>query len=245
MLKNNNQEINYRNPEFYMAQYRQRFEIIDKVKANTLPTLHNLKDYYEIHMFCDGYIAVFNTERKRYLKPYLGVKRRYYFYYSLYTKDGKQKNRYMHRLVGLWKVDGWQEGLVTDHIDCDSLNCLSNNLEWVTIKENTQRAVANGLGVGRPRVVKAPKPLKTALQRSQGNSKLSFDDISLIFHMAKEGKYETLIAKEFGVSQPSINMILTGKRWASHPASIKYRQRITQMEFMTKMSVTMVHQRGG
>lgn len=221
MEKLSEKSITYKNPKFYFGEYRNQFEIIDKIKINTLPTLENIKDYYELHMFSDGYIGCFNNIRKQYIKPHIGDDRSPYFRYGLMTIDNKSKTTYMHRLVGLAFVDGWKIGKMIDHKDTDELNNLISNLEWVTGKENTQRAVKKGLGVGRPRVFRIKKK-KTRIQISESSSKgrngLTFEQVGEIMSLFDSGMSVTSIAKEFGVTQPAISQILQGKRWKDHPA---------------------------
>lgn len=56
------------------------------------------------------------------------------------------KKYYIHRLVA-WEFhpETRDINLVIDHIDCNKQNNDYRNLEWVTSKENTHRAIANGL----------------------------------------------------------------------------------------------------
>lgn len=211
------------NPDFYKGKYRSNFQIVDKVKVNTLPTLTTVKDFYEVHMFEDGYIGVYNTDRKKYVKPHIGDKSSYYFRYGLRTTKNKSKTVYMHRLVGLAWVSGWAVGKVIDHKDNNQLNNLKENLEWVLPEINTKRAVVNGCGIGRPRVVKYKL---TQLQKSELSSKrLSTKEIEMIFELFEAGQSVSEIAKELNVTQACISQILNGKRWKTHPASKYYFSR--------------------
>lgn len=51
----------------------------------------------------------------------------------------------MHRLVAQEFVDNPYNYTQVDHLDGDKLNNNANNLEWVTPKENTNRAWNKGL----------------------------------------------------------------------------------------------------
>lgn len=218
--------MNYQNPEFYIEKVRNNFEIVDRVQINTLPTLHMIKDFYEVHMFEDGYIGVFNTNRNKYVKPHIGDKSSYYFRYGLRTINNTSRTTYMHRLVGLGWIEGWSEGMVIDHKDTNQLNNLADNLEWVMPIINTQRAIENGLKVGRPQVEKKVKPKITLLEKSQSYSKqLSFDDVVKVFELAEKGYNVSEIAKEFNVTGSCISQILSSKRWRTHPSSVLYRER--------------------
>ncbi|UOQ47760.1 HNH endonuclease [Gracilibacillus caseinilyticus] len=217
-------EYTYKDAEYYTDKIRRKVAVDKVAMICKLPDLTSVKDNYEVHLFVDGHAGVFNRERYRYLKPSIGDKRSRYFKYQLSTKDGSVKRLYLHRLIGLAFIDGYEEGYFIDHKDCDSLNCHITNLEWVSHKENTQRAVKNGLGVGRPRVPKKPKIYKSKLERSASNSKqLNYDDVTKIFSLARKGLTRTEIAKHFGVSQPAISQIFSGVRWSEHEESKKYR----------------------
>lgn len=57
------------------------------------------------------------------------------------------ENCYVHRLVAMafCENNNPEDKTTVDHIDGDKLNNDASNLEWVTPKENAQRAVKNGL----------------------------------------------------------------------------------------------------
>lgn len=52
---------------------------------------------------------------------------------------------FVHRLVALRFVNGYQEGLVVNHKDGNKQNNMANNLEWVTRSENDLHAFRIGL----------------------------------------------------------------------------------------------------
>jgi hypothetical protein len=191
--------ITYKDPEFYIEQIREQHKIVEKVQLNNLPTLHNVKDYYWIHLFSDGYIAIFNG--KKYLKPH--IDKYGYFRYILRTNDNKSKNFTMHRIYALAFIDGFKEGLVVDHVNADKLQN-KDNLEWVTNFENVRRQK----------------------ERILGKKLLTFEQVETIFALIDSGYTETNIAKEFNVTQPAISQIINGKRWKFHPAQIEYLSRL-------------------
>ena len=45
----------------------------------------------------------------------------------------------VHRLIAITFVDGYKEGLVVDHIDCNKTNNHASNLRWVTSSFNSRR----------------------------------------------------------------------------------------------------------
>ena len=59
-------------------------------------------------------------------------------------KDNKQSRKYVHRLMAEAFIEG-DCSLTVDHIDGDKLNNRLDNLEWVTLSENTRRQHATGL----------------------------------------------------------------------------------------------------
>ncbi|WP_337020029.1 HNH endonuclease [Oceanobacillus massiliensis] len=221
-------DINYKNPLFYTYECRKQFEIVDKVKINTLLTLETIKPVYECHIFSDGYIGLYNGNK--YLKPTIATGKDNYINYNLATVHGNVKKVYMHRLVGLWKLEGYQDGYFVDHGDNDKSNNLISNLEWISHADNTRKAVKDNCGVGRPRVPVKPKVYKTKLEVSKsannGKNGLTYDDVTSIFDMLEDGYSMTKIAKTLGVSQPAISQIKSGKRWKEHESSIKYREKV-------------------
>ena len=61
------------------------------------------------------------------------------------TKDKKETNHFVHRLVVENFIRELKENESIDHIDCNKLNNNINNLEIVTVEENNHRAFINKL----------------------------------------------------------------------------------------------------
>ena len=61
------------------------------------------------------------------------------------TENGKSKQFDVHRLVALTFCDGYEPGLVVNHIDGNKLNNNYTNLEWCTSKHNLMHAINNDL----------------------------------------------------------------------------------------------------
>lgn len=60
------------------------------------------------------------------------------YYYVNLCKNGKYKSFCIHRLVGIYFVDKYDENLnVLNHIDGNKLNNNYDNLEWCTLSYNT------------------------------------------------------------------------------------------------------------
>lgn len=63
----------------------------------------------------------------------------------IFSKLGKQKIFYVHRLVAEAYIPNPENKRYVNHIDGNILNNNSSNLEWVTAKENYHHAVKTGL----------------------------------------------------------------------------------------------------
>lgn len=59
-------------------------------------------------------------------------------------KEGKLHTRLVHRLVAKAFCEGYEEGLVVNHMDGDRLNNRYTNLEWVTQRENVRDSMKRG-----------------------------------------------------------------------------------------------------
>lgn len=60
----------------------------------------------------------------------------------------KKKAIKIHIAVACMFVKGYEEGLTVNHKDGNKINNNSNNLEWITYKDNTHHAYATGLAKG-------------------------------------------------------------------------------------------------
>lgn len=113
------------------------------------------------------------------------------------SKTGSQKKFLIHRLVLIAHV-GEEIGKVANHKDgIKSNNCLSN-LEWCTIRENTQHAFDNGLAKG-----------KTGI--SNNLAKHSDLIIGHIKRMILDGKKDSEISSSLNVPIPTIKSIRQGR----------------------------------
>ena len=59
--------------------------------------------------------------------------------------QGKRRKYRVHRLVARAFVGGYFEGASVDHLDGNKTNNRCDNLEWVTLSENTRRQWESGL----------------------------------------------------------------------------------------------------
>ena len=86
---------------------------------------------------------VFSIKRKMFIKISL---RKGYKTVTLTNDENKPTTTSIHRLLMLtYKPIENPDQMQVDHIDCNKLNNSLDNLEWVTKKENTHRAIKNGL----------------------------------------------------------------------------------------------------
>ena len=124
-----------------------------------------------------------------------------------YCKDGKTKTLYVHRCVAkIFLGDRSAEGLHALHEDGNQLNNKKENLYWGTREQNMKDKIRHGT-VFRPQGEK------------NGNAKLKDADIYKIRELGSTGMTQQKIAAFFGVNQPYISEILSGKRWA-HLANV-------------------------
>lgn len=92
---------------------------------------------YGGHYIVSSEGKVFNTETNRYLKPYsnnLG------YYYVNLKIDGQRKQCRLHSLVAHLFLDCERDDLEVDHIDADKSNNSVKNLQFMTHRQNVQKA---------------------------------------------------------------------------------------------------------
>jgi len=114
--------------------------------------------------------------------------------------DGRYKHFFVHRLVLAAHVGDSLLGV--NHKDGDPLNNSLYNLEYATQSANVLH-YRNVLGVGADNSGEK-HPL----------AKLTAADVTEIRRQAAKGASQNSLAVRFGVSQPNISKILSGRRWA-------------------------------
>lgn len=103
--------------------------------------MYNLTDLHSslnnIGVTEDG--EVYNKKTGRNLKQYIRkINGSDYYMVSIYCKDKKySKPFYVHRLVGYAYCEGYDDGMVINHKDGNTLNNNPSNLEWKRKKEKT------------------------------------------------------------------------------------------------------------
>lgn len=120
-------------------------------------------------------------------------------YLAVAPKFGTTRKKLtVHRLVAKAFVPGYFDGATVNHRDGDKTNNRADNLEWLTLAENTAHQWETGLvnirGERHP------------------NAKLS--DANALAIMARPDDSPTALAREFGVSTSMIYKIRQGRKKA-------------------------------
>lgn len=118
-----------------------------------------------------------------------------YWTVNLY-KDGKYYHKRCGRLVGLHYLrDTYEEGLVINHKNLNVKDDRVENLEWVTVKENTLHSIENQPHIHRKK------------------SEYSVDTIRAVCQRIQDGVRNVDIIKEFGITKGAIYKIRSGESW--------------------------------
>jgi len=157
---------------------------------------------YGYHPFFNRYRiykngSVFSEKRGRYLA--VCTDRKGYTYTNLYNNNGKQKKRYVHRLVAEVFL-GMDKSLQVNHIDGNKANNNIINLEYCTGAENVSHAFAMGLN--------------SNLGSKNPRAFLSEDIVLEIRKMHDNGLEMLDIAKMFNVTKNRVWQIITRKNWS-------------------------------
>lgn len=119
---------------------------------------------------------------------------------SFYVRRKRHKF-FVHRLVAMAYVKGFQDGMTVNHKNGVKTDNRAENLEWVTLSDNTRHQWASGLvdlrGDNHP------------------SAKLSSVSVREIREKLRIGQPCLRIAKEYGVSSSLVELIRDGKRWSS------------------------------
>lgn len=123
----------------------------------------------------------------------------------LLSKNGRKNNFLVHKLVAIAFLDGpdrcpaCNSNYEINHKDLNGCNNSSDNLEYVTRKENTEHAKS--------------KHQKSVIKL------LSAEKVTIIKQLISLGVSYPKIAKQFGVSKSTISDISNGRLW-THVSNI-------------------------
>lgn len=134
------------------------------------------------------------TRKKKIKKP--NISKGYYHTTIFHNEQGRVVRP--HRLVAEHFLQTPRKENV-NHKDGFKLNNHYLNLEWVTVQENVDHAVANGLMDNRG--------------SNQPNSILTESDVRRIKEIIKTGLSKRLIALQYGVARETIQSIATRRTW--------------------------------
>lgn len=140
-------------------------------KLNTLKGLDNLKDYYYVSKE-GGIYSTYGQKEGELRKVQPAEVGAGYLQAQLMTKENKTRKVYVHRIVGLAFVEGYQEGLVINHKDEIKVNNHYKNLEWITQKENVN------YGTRTARQSKACQKRVEGIDPNTGITCLTFDSVN-------------------------------------------------------------------
>lgn len=117
-------------------------------------------------------------------------------------RDGESMRVFVHHLVLEAFVGERQEGREANHKNGDRRDNRTENLEWVTPKENTRHAIRSGLR-------------SQARGEDVGGSKLTPSQIVEIRQRYfDEDVSQRELAVEYGLEQPHVSRILSGEVWS-------------------------------
>lgn len=120
-------------------------------------------------------------------------------------KDKKPSKYLVHRLIALTFIPNPKKLKEVNHKNANRLDNRSENLEWVSSKENKRHAIALGLydnlGKNTPKGSKHP------------SSKLTDKQVITIRKRVANGEYKRTIAREYGVSDTLIRVICRRETW--------------------------------
>ena len=104
--------------------------------------IYNGTDYSDQYLI-SNYGDVYSLKTKKILKKWINKNG----YYQMCVSTGHKNDKMVikpHMAVAQNFVDGYSEGLVVNHKDCNKLRNYYMNLEWVTNRENTLHAIQHG-----------------------------------------------------------------------------------------------------
>jgi len=118
---------------------------------------------------------------------------------------GVQKTVLVHRLIAMTFCPGYKPELQVNHLNGVKTDNRASNLEWVTLQQNIQHSVDNGL---------------RARGERSGNAKLTEQDVIIIRELHSKKRRERdyrVTANRYGVHVETIRSIVRRKHWVHVP----------------------------
>ncbi|MDB4302121.1 NUMOD4 domain-containing protein [bacterium] len=157
--------------------------------------LGNVKSLDRNVIYKDGKTVPYKGETKSKVIDKYG-----YEYVGLYLNQ-KHKQGMIHRLVAKAFIPNINNKPQINHIDGNKLNNKTENLEWVTNRENIDHAVKTGL-------------LDKVTGENHYKSKLTNKDVLVIRKRVENGETYQTIANDYGVVKSTIGFLINGKTWS-------------------------------
>jgi len=114
-------------------------------------------------------------------------------------KNGKRIKHLVHRLIGMAFVPGFKEELTINHINGTKTDNRVENLEWISLADNTRHQWKTGLVNLRG--------------ENQPNHKLTSKQVVYIRRLLRQGISANALAVIANVSSSTINLIKNNVRW--------------------------------
>lgn len=146
---------------------------------------------YEISNF--GRVKSWKSGKPKILVPRLDSQKRYYMINL--CKNNQSKNILVHRLVAQYFVDNPNNKPVVNHIDHNTRNNHSDNLEWVTVQENVHHSYSTMGQIRNVRkcILETPNGERiffktvTDMRRYRDNNNLPFSAHSINYYGKSRG----------------------------------------------------------
>lgn len=177
------------------------YEGIYKVSnKGSVKSLNRVENYtykgYEVSRFRKGRILKQKNTYDGYLE-------------STLLKHGKPKCFRTHRLVAMAFNPTEKTGLEIDHLNCLKKDNRIENLEWVTNKENIDRAIKNDLF--------------NPVGSSNSNCQTSEEQVMMVRVLSNEGYTRRQVSEKVGIPKSRVKQIVTNVTWKNLPSCQELR----------------------